>query len=187
MRLTAALVAVLGGVLALSACGSASSRSTELRIRISDPSSQTVLDVRCDPPGGDVSRPAAVCRAIEARPWTMLLRVPYISTCVGGLSTGGQLLVEGRFHGQRVRRSTGACDWPVGAASGAWREIAAGRLPTRDTLRLLDCVEREVALHGAKDLGSDGLPPRVDAAADRAGRCAIALVKRLHRAALGRR
>lgn len=124
-----ALVAAV--LLALAAsCGG---RSTTTRLTIQQ--GQSAHDLRCDPPGGSVADPAAVCRALAREP-ELLVGGPAIEhSCPGSPVSPKIVGVRGQYRGYPVRAvfASDSCGWVPGqgGALAEWTFLLHGSGPGR--------------------------------------------------------
>jgi hypothetical protein len=71
---------------------------------------RATFTLRCDPPGGDIARPAAACAQLAKSPRALLEPNPF--TCFGGLFSWWELEISGRFRGESVDVRTSTCWTP---------------------------------------------------------------------------
>jgi hypothetical protein len=91
LALLAALVAGCGG----------GAKEANLSVEVENAFGQQHYRLTCEPAGGDVPRPSALCKLLTEKADVMLFRPKNDSTCIGGLSTV-HLRVQGRFDGRAV-------------------------------------------------------------------------------------
>jgi hypothetical protein len=105
-RLAAALVAVV----AVAGCGDVAP-STSLRLVATNPSvGRATFTIECDPAGGDVPQPAAVCARLAGNP--QALHDPEPFTCFGGTFSWWAITITGRYDGKPVEVRTSTCWTP---------------------------------------------------------------------------
>jgi hypothetical protein len=105
-RVAAALIALV----ALAGCRH-ESRTTSFTLVATNPHvGRATFTVECDPPGGDVPRPATACARLRGNPDLLLRPEPF--TCFGGLFSWWELQITGRFDGDRVDVRTNTCWTP---------------------------------------------------------------------------
>ena len=105
-RLAAAVLAVA----ALAGC-SGESPATKLTLVATNPYvGRATFTLECDPAGGDVPRPAAVCARLAQRPQALLEPKPFV--CFGGLFSWWTLSITGRWAGEPVDVRTDTCWTP---------------------------------------------------------------------------
>ena len=71
---------------------------------------RAVFRLRCNPPEGDVPRPAEACAALERR--EELLRAPEPFTCFGGTFSWWDVEIEGHWGGRDLRTRVSTCWTP---------------------------------------------------------------------------
>jgi hypothetical protein len=101
---------------------------------------ESTYTLRCDPPGGDLPRAAAVCAAL-AQHRDLFLNPPRArSTCIGGVFVPPSISIEGRYRGADVAAGGRSCDWPSGLGL-AVIESALGHGPLDRAVARLRCGE----------------------------------------------
>lgn len=104
------LAAVLVTVGAAAGCGEATP-STSLTLVATNPHlGRATFTLRCDPPGGDVPRPASACARLGGDPRVLLRPKPF--TCWGGTFSWWDVTVSGRYDGEPVSVRTSTCWTP---------------------------------------------------------------------------
>ena len=129
----------VGLVLALVLGGCQHDPSTDLTIHVTA-REDTVYTLRCDPPGGDLPRAAAVCAALTQHHDLFLNPPPTRSTCVGGPGVPPSISIEGRYRNEDVHVAGRSCDWPGGLGL-AVIEAALGLRPLEQAVARLRCGE----------------------------------------------
>jgi len=136
-----------GLVLAGCSGGDETPHATELKITVegftaSLQQQDTIYTLRCDPPGGNLPRAAAVCGAISQHR-ALFLDPPLRGTCIGGLGVPPSISMAGRYRGREVETGGRSCDWPGGLAmaviQAAHSKLNSGRF--RQVLARLRCGE----------------------------------------------
>jgi hypothetical protein len=101
------LLAAIGFVVGLAACGG-SDEGTELTITVENGWGRQSYELHCDPPAGDVPRPADLCGLIDRNADVMLHAADLNQVCVGGPSTP-YIEVQGRYRGESIDTEPSAC------------------------------------------------------------------------------
>jgi len=127
----AALAAVAGG------CKHGS--STDLTITVTA-FEETSYQLRCDPPGGDLPRAAAVCEELAQHRDLFLSPPPTRSTCAGSVGVPPSISIEGLYRDDEVRVAGRSCDWPGGLGL-AVIEAALSLRPFEQAVARLRCGE----------------------------------------------
>jgi hypothetical protein len=99
--------------------------SIDLTITVTAFQRETVYQLRCDPPGGDLPRAAAVCKAVAQHRDLFLNPPPRRSSCRGGPGVPPSISIKGRYADDAVEVAGRSCDWPGGLGL-AVVEAAAG-------------------------------------------------------------
>ena len=100
-----ALVALV--VLGAVGCGSTRT-GTALTLTATNRSVGTAtFHLRCNPAGGDISRPLRACAALESDPELLVHPKPF--ACWGGTFSWWDITISGRFHGKPVSVKTSSC------------------------------------------------------------------------------
>jgi hypothetical protein len=114
------LIAVASLAVALAACGGGN--GTELTISVKNGMGEHRYRLTCDPPSGDVPRPAALCGAMAANDGLMLFPdVPPDTVCVGGVLTP-YIEVKGQFRGEAVDGVVSSC-YGNAEGEGLWLNL----------------------------------------------------------------
>ena len=71
---------------------------------------RATFSLTCDPPGGDVPRPADACASLARDPRTLLRPKPFV--CFGGFSSWWTLRITGRYYGTPVDVLANTCWTP---------------------------------------------------------------------------
>lgn len=116
---TGAIFAVIAAVLTTMGCGGAGSNhsapapaATALVINARNTVAGTaVLTLRCDPPGGTLQDPAAVCARLSHTPPRVLLH-PRAFRCPGGPLAPWDVSIRGHAGDQRVHVDLATCVTP---------------------------------------------------------------------------
>jgi len=98
---TALLVAVLA------ACGNQSKNTSLKLVADNGFGSKAVFHLRCNPPGGDIARPAQACAALKEYPGALLHPRPFLC-----FMDYWKIAISGRFEGRRVKVKTDTCWTP---------------------------------------------------------------------------
>ena len=108
MKLTMKLGALAAAALlvaGVTGCGGRSSGPTSLKlVADSGMGPEAVFHLRCDPPGGDIARPARACAALEEHPDALLHPKPFIC-----LAESWEMAISGHFEGRPVNVKTETC------------------------------------------------------------------------------
>jgi hypothetical protein len=122
-------------VLALTACSGQNESGpdltepesgTDLTIVVSNGYGERSYTLTCDPPGGTVPDPGALCERVEADAEAILFTPADKSTCVGGPGTQ-HVQVFGRFQGRAVDTSeSDLCEGNM-VAHRAWQSLTIPR------------------------------------------------------------
>jgi hypothetical protein len=97
-------------VVALAGCGD-DAPSTSLRLVATNASvGRATFTIECDPAGGDVPQPAAVCARLAGNPQALHHPEPFI--CFGGTFSWWALEITGRYRGKPVEVRTSTCWTP---------------------------------------------------------------------------
>jgi hypothetical protein len=112
MKRTLTLVVLIGAALlvaAVAGCGGTSTKKTSLELVADNGSfgSKAVFHLSCDPPGGDISRPARACAALKKNSQALLHPTPF--QC---LMESWNISISGRFEGRPVNVKTETCWTP---------------------------------------------------------------------------
>jgi hypothetical protein len=114
------LIAVASLAVTLAACGAGD--STELTIAVKNGMGEHRYRLTCEPPSGDVPRPAALCGAIAAKDGPMLFPdVPPDTVCVGGVLTP-YIEMKGQFRGEAVDAVVSSC-YGNAEGEGLWLNL----------------------------------------------------------------
>jgi hypothetical protein len=94
----------------LGACSSGDP-STSLKLEATNSFvGRATFTLRCDPPGGDIARPAAACAQLAEQPRALFEPKPF--TCFGGTFSWWDLEISGHYRGRRVDVRTSTCWTP---------------------------------------------------------------------------
>jgi hypothetical protein len=101
------LGAAIAIVIGVAACGG-SEEGTELSITVKNAFGVHAYRLRCDPPAGDVPRPADLCSLLGRNQQLMLHARDLSQVCGGGLSTP-YIEVKGHYRGESIETYPSAC------------------------------------------------------------------------------